>query len=53
MILIQIPVGDMENFSYIIADEETKEAAVVDPGFDYENILAESKKQNFFKSKNR
>ncbi len=29
----------MENFSYIIGDEETRQGAVVDPGFDTEKIL--------------
>lgn len=36
--------GQGDNFSYIIADENTKEAAVVDPGFNAEeikNILAD------------
>jgi len=30
----QIPVGPMGNLSYLIGDEASKEAAVVDPGFD-------------------
>ncbi|MFH1290687.1 MAG: MBL fold metallo-hydrolase [Nanoarchaeota archaeon] len=36
----------MENFSYIIADPQTKEAAVVDPGFEHEKILNKAKEQN-------
>lgn len=44
MIFEQIPVGHMQNFSYIIADEETKEAAVVDPGWEIEKILIIAKK---------
>jgi hydroxyacylglutathione hydrolase len=43
MILLQIPIGSMENLSYILADETTKQAAVIDPGFDHEKILAEAK----------
>lgn len=39
MIFFQVPVGSMENFSYIIGDEETRQGAVVDPGFDTEKIL--------------
>jgi glyoxylase-like metal-dependent hydrolase (beta-lactamase superfamily II) len=38
-IFFQVPVGSMENFSYIIGDEETLQGAVVDPGFDTEKIL--------------
>ncbi len=38
-LLLQIPVGSMGNFSYIIGDEETHQGAVVDPGFDIETIL--------------
>ncbi len=32
-------MGSMENFSYIIGDEETHQGAVVDPGFETEKIL--------------
>lgn len=39
MIFFQVPVGSMENFSYIIGDKETHQGAVVDPGFDTEKIL--------------
>ncbi|MFH1803014.1 MAG: MBL fold metallo-hydrolase [archaeon] len=47
MILIQIPVGNMANFSYILADETTKEAAVIDPGFEYEKSLNKAEEQKF------
>jgi glyoxylase-like metal-dependent hydrolase (beta-lactamase superfamily II) len=33
MILEQIPAGGDRNFSYVIADEESSDAAVIDPGF--------------------
>ncbi|MEM2760123.1 MAG: MBL fold metallo-hydrolase, partial [Nitrososphaerales archaeon] len=35
----QIPVGSMANFTYIIADEQTKLAAVIDPSWDLEKVL--------------
>jgi hydroxyacylglutathione hydrolase len=31
MIFEQIPTGPIENFSYVVADEDTKQAAVIDP----------------------
>lgn len=39
MILLQIPIGSMKNFTYIIGDEETGEAAVVDPHGEVDRIL--------------
>ena len=39
MIVKQIPVGSMANFTYIIADEKTKVAAVIDPSWDLEKVL--------------
>ena len=39
MIVKQIPVGSMANFTYVIADEKTKEAAVIDPSWDLEKVL--------------
>lgn len=44
MIFEQIPVGIMQNFSYLIGDEKTKEAAVVDPGWEIDKILQVAKK---------
>jgi hydroxyacylglutathione hydrolase len=35
-----------DNFSYIIADQKTKEAAVVDPSFNSEEIISMLKDQN-------
>ena len=37
---MQIPVGQMANFSYILADEDKSEAAVIDPSWDLEKIFA-------------
>lgn len=45
MIIIQMPVGFMQVFSYIIGCEETRDALVIDPGADAE-IIAEKAKEN-------
>lgn len=37
--IMQIPVGQMANFSYILADENTGEAAVIDPSWELEKIF--------------
>ncbi len=46
MIFEQIAIGPMQNFSYLIGDETTKEGAIVDPGWEIEKILSEAKKHN-------
>ena len=46
MIFTQIPVGPMQNFVYLIGDEATKEAAVVDAGWDIDEILENVNKDN-------
>jgi len=46
MIFQQIKVGQMENFSYVIGDSESKECAVVDPGWDIDKILDFCSKNN-------
>ena len=46
MIFKQIPVGQMQNFSYFIGDEATKEAAIVDPGWDIDKLLSLAKKHD-------
>jgi len=45
MIFEQIEVGNMQNFSYIIGDEESKEGAIIDAGWEPEKLveIAESK----------
>lgn len=40
MIFVQLPVGKMQNYSYLFADPMTHEGFVVDPAFDPEKILA-------------
>jgi len=39
MIVKQIPVGSMANFTYVIADEKTRTATVIDPSWDLEKVL--------------
>ena len=39
MIFKQIPVGPMQNFVYLIGDETTKEAAVIDAGWNIDEII--------------
>jgi len=41
MIFRQVPVGTFQNFSYIIGDEKTKSAALVDPAWEVDNLLAQ------------
>jgi hydroxyacylglutathione hydrolase len=43
MIILQIPVGAMDNFSYIVGCEKTRKALVIDPGFEVERIVREAK----------
>lgn len=47
MVFEQIPVGQMQNFSYLIGDEAAKEAAIVDPGWDIGKLLSAAKKHDF------
>ncbi|MBI2651417.1 MBL fold metallo-hydrolase [Candidatus Woesearchaeota archaeon] len=44
MIFEQISVGDMQNFSYLIGDKESREAAIVDPAWELQKILEAAKK---------
>jgi hydroxyacylglutathione hydrolase len=37
---VQIPVGQMDNFTYVLADEDKSEAAVIDPSWDLKKIFA-------------
>jgi len=39
MIFKQIPVGTFQNFSYIIGDENTKVAAIIDPAWEVDSLL--------------
>tara|TARA_B100000315_G_C14557453_1_gene578860 strand:- start:1047 stop:1658 length:612 start_codon:yes stop_codon:yes gene_type:complete len=44
--LIQISLGPMKNLAYIISDNETKKAAIVDPAWEIEKILDITKRNN-------
>lgn len=51
MKVLQIPVGQMANFTYIIADDgETDEAAVIDPSWDLDKVF-DALKKNGWKAK--
>ena len=43
MIFLQIAVGPMENFAYLIGDETTGDAAVIDPAWDIGKLLKTAK----------
>ncbi|HET6779864.1 MAG TPA: MBL fold metallo-hydrolase [Nitrososphaera sp.] len=45
--VMQIAVGQMANFTYIIADEENGEAAVIDPSWDLDKLIQTLKKNNW------
>jgi glyoxylase-like metal-dependent hydrolase (beta-lactamase superfamily II) len=42
----QIPVGIMQNFSYLIGDEDSKIGAVIDPGWQINKLLEAAKKHD-------
>jgi hydroxyacylglutathione hydrolase len=45
--ILQIQVGQMANFTYIVADEEYGEAAVIDPSWDLDKIFQALKKNSW------
>jgi hydroxyacylglutathione hydrolase len=45
--IMQIAVGQMANFTYIVADEENGEAAVIDPSWDLDKIFQMLTKNNW------
>jgi len=46
MIFIQLPVGKMQNWSYLFADPVSREGMVIDPAFEADKILAAIKEHN-------
>ncbi len=45
--VLQIEVGQMANFTYLVADEESGEAAVIDPSWDLDKIFQTLKKKDW------
>ncbi|SRR5581483_4560018 len=45
--ILQIPVGQMANFTYIIADDDSGEAAVIDPSWDLDDVFHALKKNGW------
>jgi glyoxylase-like metal-dependent hydrolase (beta-lactamase superfamily II) len=46
MIVHQIPVGPMQNFSYIVVDEDTSESIIIDPSWNIVELELIIKKNN-------
>ena len=46
MKVYQVPVGPMQNFSYIVEDTSTHEAIVIDPSWDLEKLTKTIDEQN-------
>ncbi len=47
MFLKQVRVGGDRNFGYLVADEETKQAAVIDPAYSPEQIVALARQRDY------
>lgn len=45
--ILQIPVGQMANFTYIVADDESGDAAVIDPSWDLDEVFRALKKNGW------
>jgi glyoxylase-like metal-dependent hydrolase (beta-lactamase superfamily II) len=45
--VLQLQVGQMANFTYVIADEQTGDAAVIDPSWDLDKIFDVLKKNSW------
>jgi len=46
MIFLQMEVGTMKNFTYVIGDEASGHAAVIDPSWDLDAVLAQIDEHN-------
>ena len=46
MKVYQVAVGPMQNFSYIVEDESTREAIIIDPSWDLDKIIQIVEEQN-------
>jgi glyoxylase-like metal-dependent hydrolase (beta-lactamase superfamily II) len=46
MKVYQLEVGNMQNFTYVLEDEETKEAVVIDPSWDLDLVIETIERNN-------
>ncbi|MDE1724458.1 MAG: MBL fold metallo-hydrolase [Thaumarchaeota archaeon] len=46
MKVYQLQVGNMQNFTYVVEDEETKESVVIDPSWDLDLVIDIIEKHN-------
>ena len=46
MIIKQIVIGYMDNFSYLVGCENTRQALVIDPGSDVDQIVSVAEKED-------
>ena len=46
MIVHQVPVGNMQNFTYILEDESTSEGIIIDPSWELDEIMRIVQKNN-------
>lgn len=46
MIVHQVPVGNMQNFTYILEDESTSEGIIIDPSWELDEIMRLVQKNN-------
>jgi hydroxyacylglutathione hydrolase len=45
--VLQIPVGQMANFTYIVADVDSRDAAIIDPSWDLDDVFHALKKNGW------
>lgn len=45
--IVSLALGPLETNGYLVADDETGDAAIIDPGWDGDLILAEAEKRNW------
>ncbi len=46
MIVHQLQVGNMQNFTYVLEDEETSEGVILDPSWDLDEVMRVVEKNN-------
>lgn len=46
MIVHQVPVGNMQNFTYILEDESTSEGIIIDPSWNLDEVMRIVQKNN-------